>query len=112
MLGEEFGDGGIVAEGGHQLDLGVFQLDEDDGDAVVGEIAGVMHVGAEQVAVFCGGGGKVWDDDGDVVEAADHGRSPLTATRPASFPRRRESSIRWAGRAISEGAAASSMLDS
>ncbi len=72
VVGEEFCDRRVVAERRHQLELGVLELDKDHGDAVLGQIVRVVHVGAELVAVLGCGGGEIGDSDGDVVEAADH----------------------------------------
>ena len=56
-----------------ELDLGVGELDEDDGDAVGRLVLRRADPGAEGVAVLRRGAGEVGHGDGDMVEAADHG---------------------------------------
>ena len=80
VLGEEGGDRRGLSQRVQQLDLGVGELDEDDGDPVVGLVLRRADAGAEGVAVLRRRGGEVGHGDGDVVEAADHARR----TRP--FP--------------------------
>lgn len=75
-LGEEFCNGGVGAEWGHQLELGILELDEDNGDAVLGQWMGLTDGGAEEVAVPCCGGREIGNRDGDVIEAADQCRRP------------------------------------
>ena len=50
IFSQEFGYGRMLAERFDQLDFGVFELDEDHGDPVLGEIVGVVNMGAEQIA--------------------------------------------------------------
>ena len=72
FLARKPGDRRVGAERVQQLDLGVRQLDEDDGDAVVGLVLRRADHRAERLAVLGGGGGEVGHGDRDVVEAADH----------------------------------------
>ena len=76
VLGEEARDRGTFAQRMQKLDLGVRQVDEDDGDAVIGFFLGRVDLGAERVAILGGGGREVRDGDGDVIEATDHGETP------------------------------------
>src|SRR5687768_3537278 len=72
VLGKELRDGGVLTELRHQLDLTILERHEHNGDTVLGQLARMMHVGAEQVAIARRGGREIWHDDGDVIEPADH----------------------------------------
>jgi len=41
---EESGDGRLLAERQQQLDLGILQLDEDNGDTVLGKVLRVTNI--------------------------------------------------------------------
>ena len=75
--------GELVAERLQELDLGVGQVDEDHGDAVVGLVLRGADPRAERVAVLRRGGGEVGHRDGDVVEPADHPEFPAKAETAA-----------------------------
>ena len=64
--------GELLAEHAEQLDLGVGQLDEDRGHAMLGLIDLIGDLGAERVAVDLGRGLQVRHGNGDMVQAPDH----------------------------------------
>ena len=67
--------GEAVPQRMQQLDLGVGEVHEHHGHAVVRLVLRVADGRAERFAVLRRGGGEVRHGDGDVVEAADHRRS-------------------------------------
>src|SRR5581483_4619693 len=73
VAGEEIGDRRVRTERFEQLDLGVGQLDKDDGDAVLRQRLRRRNRGAESVAVARRRSGEIGHRDGDMVEPADHG---------------------------------------
>ncbi len=72
VLFEERGDRRGFAERLEQFDLGVADVDEDDGDPMLGKRLRRGHLGAQRLAIDGGGGGEVRHGDGDVVEASEH----------------------------------------
>ena len=70
--------GEALAERLQQLDLGVGQHDEHDGDAMLGLRQRLRDLGAQRGAILRHGGGKARHGNGDVVEAPDHGVSSLS----------------------------------
>jgi len=68
----------LFAQRLQQFDAGVGQVDENGGDAVLGQGLGLGHGGTQHAAVKLGGGGEVGHRDGDVIETADH-RPPSSA---------------------------------
>jgi hypothetical protein len=69
---EEAGDGRALAEHAEQLDLGVGQLDEHRGHAVLRLIDLAGHLGPERVAVDRDCGLQVRHGNGDMIQTADH----------------------------------------
>ncbi len=64
--------GELSPSGSSSSTLVLPSIDEDDGDAMLGQGLRLADMGAEQVAILRRRGGEVGDGDGDVVEAADH----------------------------------------
>ncbi len=71
---EEGGDRRLVAEHAEQLDLGVGQLDEDRGHAMLGLVDLIGDLGAERVAVDRGRRLQVRHGNGNVIQTPDHKR--------------------------------------
>ncbi len=65
-------DGRVFAKRMQKLDLRIGQLDEDHRDAVIRFRLRRADLGTKGTAVLGGGGLKVRDGNGDVVQAADH----------------------------------------
>ena len=98
FLARKPGDRRGVAERVQQLDLGVGQVDEDHGDAVLWLVLRRADGGAEGVAVLRRRCGEVRHRDRDVVEAADHREPPATAPIPRPARPRRQGGRWGAGR--------------
>ena len=74
LLLEEGSNGALIAKGVQELQLGVGKLDEDGGDAVLGEVLGGADLSLEKGLVHLGSvkdGGGLGDGDGDMVEATE-----------------------------------------
>ena len=75
---EESGNRRLVAEHAEQLDLGVGQLDEDRGHAMLGLIDLIGDLGPQRVAVDRGRRLQVRHGNGDMIQTPDHKRLPIS----------------------------------
>src|SRR5690606_22245637 len=69
---QEIGDGGIVAQGVQQFDLGIGQLDEDRDDAMGRLIHRVGNLGPQGFPVKLRCRRQVRNGDGHMVQASNH----------------------------------------
>src|SRR4051812_4906587 len=81
---QELADRAAVAERIKQLDLGIGQFHEYDGDTMRRLIERSRYLGAERVAVKCRRLFKIGHDDCHVIELTDHG-SPLDLLLPVNI---------------------------
>ena len=109
IAGEETGDRRPLAERMDELDLGIGQLDEDHGDAMLRLRQRRRHARAERLAIEPRRGVEVGHGDGDMIEATDHGSYSRTSwTSVTGFlSRRARKPRRTASRAASLRAASS-----
>ncbi len=109
IAGEKSGDRRRLAERVDELDLGVGQLDEDHGDAVLRLRQRRRHERTERLAIEPRRGIEVGHGDGDMIEAADHRFHSRTSwTSVTGFlSRRARKPRRTASRAASLMAASS-----
>ena len=76
-----------------QLDLGIWQVDEDHRDTVIGFILRRADTGAQRIAILGDGGGQVRHRNGDMVQTSYHGVPPrdfdpvMTRAEPTRKPR-------------------------
>ena len=61
-----------IAKWVEKFDLGVWQLNENDGNAVIGFVLRLANIGAQSIALARSSSLKVRDRDCDVVEPSDH----------------------------------------
>ncbi len=76
VLVEETLDRRTFSEGVEQLDLGVGQLDEDDGYTVVGLVLWGADIGPEHVAVLRRSSLQIRHSNCHVVKSSDHEMPP------------------------------------
>jgi hypothetical protein len=65
-------DRGRVTKRVQQLNLGVRQIDEYDGDAVIRFILWLPDISPQRIAILGSGGVQIRDRDGNVIKTTDH----------------------------------------